>query len=974
MKSRFGLTAPILVVCGLASLAAAREDYGFRLGTPAEGGFVYRPTGVPIYTNTLDPTVHRWYMPQIFFQEYGRRQWEWTNYARKRYHRYGSPAQDGNDFYDFYGDYVTRGYLVYDWRQSQPRISESSSIKQTGRFTGFFDRLIISSDQKGDFALSLMVGDEIATTLTPMTFRKAGFNGVVGSFSTGRLRATGIFSRLSDPVLSGTSKFDQMTNLGAGRVEADIGDRLTMGFTLINSHNSQGSRDSFDGNPLKGFLTREQTARRPNLIVVQLSDDSPEDNEGGAVLIAHDVEFRLKIPREVISDEGAVTVMKDTLITGSSIGFRPLIEGGLLRQGLRTADGYGKIVMRYYLGPSPELADEDQLRTLASRLERPLLLDQFQAEEVVAGIEEVRFRMVLANDYRIEMSSDHQTNLDGVPQFRLVTRADGNTRDLVNQREVVFSYGLPTALQTYGVTAELKDFHGIDFYGELNVNTQYLKYPTPDRQTRRAFSGIAGESRGLGFMVNASWRKGPFSLFGEGFGMDDSYATSVLPLDRSGLPDFSPENTRQLYDFVEDNDDNDRHPDQLRHLQGSLVPQRATQIRNVVERGVADPEVFPGYDENGDFISDFNQNNNPERPNFFPDYDEPFVRYRSDRPQFLFGIDLNNNGWPERFENDDEPDLPYKKDHWGYNLFGTAGIAPGAKVRLGRLRQDLRESGGRNHTDYGMITFERDDPRLGRVRFYDMLKKAEDTIADDLVQWIVPEASSGQPASSPGRLQSVPDLLAAADTWINTAYADWGLDSPRGWSTLHRVKWETWRQRDSGTAATVDSSGDTLEVFDPLGAEGRNGRARSGFFGVINKAEYLFFLRQIAIAPRFKSELLRATPFSRDLEKRRSWDGIFSLQFEVPFLSSSRIRLGWEQRLFYDTRAGEEEAAGGERTGDFHGTALAAQLTNVRDYLGYALTTQAGIRIDRRSFELSGGGDESGTSGLLFLTMFAALR
>ena len=73
-------------------------------------------------------------------------------------------------------------------------------------------------------------------------------------------------------------------------------------------------------------------------------------------------------------------------------------------------------------------------------------------------------------------------------------------------------------------------------------------------------------------------------------------------------------------------------------------------------------------------------------------------------------------------------------------------------------------------------------------------------------------------------------------------------------------------------------------------------------------------------------------------------------------------------------RAGEEEAAGGDRTGDFHGTALAAQLTNTRDYLGYALTTQAGIRMDRRSFEIAGGGGESGTSGLVFLTMFAALR
>ena len=117
-----GTVSVFLLSLGYPRPAVAQEDYGFRLGAPVQDGYTYRPRGVPLYATALDPTVHRWYMPQIFFQEYGRRQWEWTNYARGRYHRYGSPAQDGSDFYDFYGDYVTRGYLVYDWRQSQPRI------------------------------------------------------------------------------------------------------------------------------------------------------------------------------------------------------------------------------------------------------------------------------------------------------------------------------------------------------------------------------------------------------------------------------------------------------------------------------------------------------------------------------------------------------------------------------------------------------------------------------------------------------------------------------------------------------------------------------------------------------------------------------------------------------------------------------------------------------------------------------------
>ena len=194
---------------------SSQEDYGYRLGTPVAQGHAYRPTGVPIYANALDPTVHRWYLPQIFFQEYGRRQWEYTNYAARRFYRPVSPTLQGDDFYDFYGDNITRGWLIYDWRQSQPRIAESSTVTQSRRYVDWFDRLVISSDRKGDFALSFMVGDEIATTLTPMTFRKAGFNGVVTSLSTSRLRATGVFSRISDPVFLGSARLQQMTNLGA---------------------------------------------------------------------------------------------------------------------------------------------------------------------------------------------------------------------------------------------------------------------------------------------------------------------------------------------------------------------------------------------------------------------------------------------------------------------------------------------------------------------------------------------------------------------------------------------------------------------------------------------------------------------------------------------------------------------------------------------------------------------------------------
>ena len=463
--------------------------------------------------------------------------------------------------------------------------------------------------------------------------------------------------------------------------------------------------------------------------------------------------------------------------------------------------------------------------------------------------------------------------------------------------------------------------------------------------------------------------------------MDDEYSTSVLPLREGGNTDYSPEATNELYDFVDDNDDNDRHPDQLRIGEGSLIPQEGLQETTTEPRGRADPEVFPGYDENGDFISDFNQNNIFDRRNLFPDYDEPFLRYRSDRPEFLYGIDLNNNGWVERFENDDDPDYPYKKDHHGYNAYGGLQFGPDAKVRLGQLRQELQKSERENVTSYAVFALDHDNASWGRLRVFDMLKLAKDDIPDHLVQWVIPRTDFGLASESAGRLTPIHDRLAARDTWINILYAEWGYDSPRGWGTLHRFKWDRWRQRNADVEFALDENGnrlldvagDPIALFDPLGPEGRNGRENSGFFGVINKADYAFDLGRFRLDPRVKSEYLQETPFGRDLVERRSWDGLIFLQGSVPLLRQTHLQLGYEQRFFFNLKDGEDDMATGQSTGDFLGSVFAVQLTNRSEYLGYSLTLQGGIRIDRRSLEVVDESRETETAGLTFVSVFAGL-
>ena len=126
----------------------------------------------------------------------------------------------------------------------------------------------------------------------------------------------------------------------------------------------------------------------------------------------------------------------------------------------------------------------------------------------------MRFRLVLANDYRVEVSSNRQTDEFNVPQFLPVARADGNIKNQLNQREVVFDYGLPTANQIVGLTAEVRDFYGFDFYGEINLNTQYRKYPSIGRDSHRAINGIAGNRHEVGWLVNLAFRGGALEALG----------------------------------------------------------------------------------------------------------------------------------------------------------------------------------------------------------------------------------------------------------------------------------------------------------------------------------------------------------------------------------------------------------------------------------------------------------------------------
>ncbi|MEW6754882.1 MAG: hypothetical protein AB1505_28455 [Candidatus Latescibacterota bacterium] len=920
------LVALSLVVLWGAPQAQAQTGQG-RVGQRRGGQVTFEPRGPGVFFDALDPTVKRWYVPQELYHDYGFQTWEYSNYAREQYERYVTTTLEGEYFYDQFGSFVNRGWLIYDWRQ-EALTPLGSGIYQDSRYQSWFSQVLIASDAKGGTYYAMTVGDQIRTTLTPMTFHKPAFDGIQIDVATDKYAGSVLLSRISGPVRGSVLKADARTNassLVGGRGTAQVGDFLTLGATFLNAHNTRTTLGAFDSNPMKGTLGDGQAEVPLTAIALVLSDDSPEDGEGGAALFAHD----LVVLREDFQT-GARTTLRLADLTNDPTRW-PIIEGGFQEEGFLEANGIQRIILNYdftdpaYTGPDPT--------------------------EIV----QVAFDLVLANDYRVEVWSDRQTGQAAMPEAPLtrerldearpvlleVARASGNVKDGSNRRRVTFEYGLPTASQVYGLTLEAKDVLGFSFYGEYDVNQRYRQYPnlalfTDDRQLEDA------SSRSDAWMMNLSSDRYPWFLFGEAFSMDHDYSTSPYLLNSNGHILYD-QPSEALYEFVEDNDDQDRYPDW----------QRSNQIG-------PDFSVFPGWDENNDFVNDFNQNDTRTIGNRLPDYEEPFLRYHVDRPVFLYGIDLNNNGWIDRFENDDEPDYPYDRDHRGYNAYVGRYVVPELRATVGQTRERLLSSARRNHTTYGLVTADKDFAGTGRLRAFGMVSRAKDNIPDD--------RREPQPFLLAGPPARVADIMPAQDTWVSSVYVGFDYTGIRNLGFRNKAKYDRYaQQRDDLRAPNRTPLDD-----------------HSSFFGIINKADYTLDLKALTLQPRVKSQYSRRKPFLRGEADVKEWEGTWSTIAMFPVLSRSKVEVGAEFRQLRELERNEDQmlrdSVLGE-TGDANELNVALQWSTSSDYLGYRVLVQSGFRLTRNSVEAIGmkdlvvsRGSETETNSTTFITIYAGVE
>ena len=888
MRSRCRIFCGLLAVLWSvgAEPVAAQPDYGTRLGLRQGPDLSLSPQGPRVMLNALDPAVRRWYVPQELYREYQWRQWEYTNYAKNPYQRYVNTNLEGDYFYDIYGNFLTRGWLIFNNSQTRPQQFGNSLFKST-RFQQWFSEVVVAADHKGQYFYTMTISSRLRTTLTPMVLSKPRMDAVQFDLATDRYRSTLIYSRISSPGGADTQNREALrtnnTTLLGGRFTVQIGDFAEVGAHMVNSHQSNTLSDKLAGNPFTGGLTVAQN-KTIGLIQIVLRDDSPEDGTGGAAFFP-------------AGSDILITYEDGTVDAGKDIRFEPVVEGGFVKRGFIAADGAEEIRLLY-------------------NFDSPAFLERasFGKEKIVA----VAFRLQLGNDYQIWMTSDRQINRDGQPVLLLLAQAEGNVQDITNLQTIRFEYGLPTATHVAGGSVEVRNWMGFDLYGEYDLSWSYRKYPHVLKEIHSTSSGIGGEERAPAWMINLAKKAYPFFFFGEAYHMDPFYNTRTFVTSGTGEIDYASER-RSVVEFVEDNDDQDRIPDTVRFdwLGG-------------------DNQVFPGWDHNNDFIPDLNQNDNFVRANAVPDYEEPFLRFGVDRPEFLFGVDMNHNFWIDQYENDEEPDYPYRKDHRGFNLYGGAHLTPDLRLKAGVLREELISSDQRNHSTYALLTFEQDWPRYGRVRFFEMAQRVEDDIANPLLQWAPDNSLVG------GELIKVDDPLLARDTFVNQLFLGHSFQAASLYAKT-KLNYVLFRQ-----------------LMSKRRRQERELDATDFFFGLINKASYRYPLGRLTLEPRWKSEFAKQSRSLFALDSRTTLTELFSGLVEIRILHATQVQAGIEYMFFNDFD---------EDINDFNSLTVAVQFTNESEYLGYRLRALIGTAVERKDFKEQ----KSRTTNQSFITIYAGL-
>lgn len=798
----------------------------------------------------------------------------YQNYAETRYIAYdkgvtsfnevkatGRPLITRNVRWDRLGNYMGSGYqriMTFEESRSGSDFSGYSYIDHR-RLTFLIGHYTYKSLHWTATVGNGVTGSYVRTIFTPLTLTNSLHNvarldlnyrerdrATLFYARGGQQGATQLFSEWASG--EGNDAWDGSPVLQyGGHWQRSLGDYASFGATLVNQVMQQPASSRAD--PWRGDLPYQMLA--PHTIRVFVADDSPEEAARDAVV--YDVDILLEGERDgqtvrLTSLDGDAD--HDPSLEAAAQGGTPRADGG------RRASGDDPVTFTFRL---PADVTTRSVRFVADvagdyRIGVRQTHEFFQVDRRGnASLEPMQwpasFNSSEAPNRRVHK---WYVGSDVEPYYTLV-RSSGRS-DGANRKLVTFDYGLPTGQSLASVNGRA-ELVGLQVDGEVAHNMRHLMFPVGNNEGQRSAQ-----------RAWAWWLKGvrdlPFGLAvgGEIYRMEPDYAGGydsyrggmAFHVDQQDGPGGRVESVTQEFPLHEDNDDHDRFPDEHSNDSATAQPRE-------LYPGFPNAQVYPGLDENSDNIPDVDRNEN-----FIVDWEEPFLTYDSEPPEFSYGIDFNNNSVPDYRENDDKPDYPYPRDQRGRHLFvRLERLGPyGDALSLGHFVSRQIVGGGRSRATYARYGFERRRLGTGHVRVDIDLKRVRDNIADHTFIYQVPpddlEAINwlNKPDGPPERAGFVrpatPDELRMRDSVVLTSFVDTEWQAPRDVRLSNSLLW---------------FRNDQARIDDPVAPQTADVHTR---FAVVNKADVTWTHRALRLTPKFKHRTIYEA-FDNDQQARTSY-------------------------------------------------------------------------------------------------------
>ncbi|MCE5252353.1 hypothetical protein LLG96_19305 [bacterium] len=712
-------------------------------------------------------------------------------YGREGYHRYGRSIvnRSANPKYDNFGNYIMDGVRIFEWNEEKinskhvernekfSKMYKTNPIDEGEYFRQYLNNLVVVHETTKTFSTRFIVGNEVRAKFSPLTLDMAALNGVRWDMNFYENNLTFVSSRADMPLwfsrdfVNDEDRFRQVpVYLTGGHYERKFG-IFNVAANYVNQYKTDSTQPRHFSNKTIASDLRDsitgQISYDPEdvlMLVVKLEDGSRFDGNGPRIYSLTPVVDGVERPELLMGitkgnwREDFTDVRR--LFNNPAVDFyenRYMLEPRRVPQFVVFDQHDPKnlpenVVYRRMTTNDPliknygELTDDGKRYLNCDNEDYLLFWFQIPKKTVVddAGttsevpVDDVEFRSVVGNDYKFSISEIYQDQNQpklgkkGATYYYTALEAEGNVQDMSNLKEVRFRYGQQTAdiLMGLRVDAHVK---GFDLVAEFNKNFNFRQYPSPDASKYRKDAEA--------YYINVKKEFGKFSVGTEYFMISPNYTTTFENMDPAyyymntlpfsswqnefdadvGLRGGSPSpnisasageymNNTMVLETVDDNDDKDRFPDF--HMFSDVRDKDG---------------IYPGLDKNGDSRPDTNENEN-----LIPDYMEPFFLYNVDPDEYEYGDDFNQNGVIDSREDDDRPDYPYNKDTKGYHLFTSYGADLGWKYSIGYINYEQIAGGGSTDVRYGKVEYNKFIPFFANISLATQLKKAEDTIQDNV--------------------------------------------------------------------------------------------------------------------------------------------------------------------------------------------------------------------------------------------------